>query len=75
MRQFVCREKKSRQLDGAKVICNWRESGLRATLLSWSPLQMRFLEPSAPREVFAIKCIAKSHDGRAEKPIFNPIFG
>src|SRR3989344_3936547 len=51
------------------------ESGLRATLLSWSPLQKRFLEPSAPREVFAIKCVAKSHDGRAEKPIFNPIFG
>jgi hypothetical protein len=54
MRQFVCREKKSRQMGGAKAICNWRESGLRATLLSWSPLQMRFLEPSAPHEVFLL---------------------
>ena len=54
MRQFVCREKKSRQMGGAKAICNWRESGLRATLLSWSLLQMRFLEPSAPHEVFLL---------------------
>jgi hypothetical protein len=54
MRQFVCREKKSRQMDGAKAICNWRESGLRATLLSWSLLQMRFLEPSALHEVFLL---------------------
>jgi hypothetical protein len=57
MRQFVCREKKLRQIGGAKAICNWRESGLRATLLSWSPLQMRFLEPSAPREIFLLSNI------------------
>lgn len=54
MRQFVCRKKKSRHISGAKAICNWRESGLRATLLSWSLLQMRFLEPSALHEVFLL---------------------
>lgn len=37
MRQRVCSEKKSRHISGAKAICNWRESGLRATLFGWSP--------------------------------------